>query len=172
MLFEMARMAIEDEPGSMTLHPAAFRNHHAHVPDVRGGRGGDVPMSVEATRSLRPMLEAFGTNATFRLVVFTMDETIYGRELGPLAATLDVRRRAVVVHRRAGRHQALPQGAHRTRGLHQDVGLHRRHPRVPVDPGPSTCRAAWTVSTWPSWSCFQARGQGADAVHGLVATDK
>jgi len=85
MLFEMARMASEDGL-VMTLHPAAYRNHHTETfltygPDV----GGDVPMSVEATRGLQPMLDAFGTNPTFRLVVFTMDETIYGRELGPLA---------------------------------------------------------------------------------------
>ena len=85
MLFEMARMASEDGL-VMTLHPAAYRNHHTQTfetygPDV----GADVPMTVEATRALQPMLNAFGTNPTFRLVVFTMDETIYGRELGPLA---------------------------------------------------------------------------------------
>jgi glucuronate isomerase len=85
MLFEMARMASEDGL-VMTLHPAAYRNHHTQTfetygPDV----GADVPMTVEATRALQPMLNAFGTNPTFRLVVFTMDESIYGRELGPLA---------------------------------------------------------------------------------------
>lgn len=85
MLFEMARMASEDGL-VMTLHPAAYRNHHTETfetygPDV----GADVPMTVEATRSLQPLLDAFGCNPTFRLVVFTMDETIYGRELGPLA---------------------------------------------------------------------------------------
>lgn len=85
MLFEMARMASEDGL-VMTLHPAAYRNHHTQTfetygPDV----GADVPMTVEATRALQPMLNAFGTNPTFRLVVFTMDENIYGRELGPLA---------------------------------------------------------------------------------------
>lgn len=86
MLFEMARMASEDGL-VMTLHPAVFRDHHTETferfgPDV----GGDLPIAVECVRALRPLLNAFGTNPNFRLVVFTMDETVYGRELGPLAA--------------------------------------------------------------------------------------
>lgn len=85
MVFEMARLATEDGL-VMTLHPAVFRDHHTataqqYGPDV----GCDIPITVEATRALQPMLDAFGTNENFKVVVFTMDETIFGRELGPLA---------------------------------------------------------------------------------------
>ncbi|MDR0959374.1 MAG: glucuronate isomerase [Propionibacteriaceae bacterium] len=85
MLFEQARMAADDGL-TMTLHPATYRNHHtptfrAFGPDV----GCDIPISVEFTRALHPLLNAFGTNPNFTLVVFTMDETVYSRELAPLA---------------------------------------------------------------------------------------
>jgi glucuronate isomerase len=85
MLFEQARMATQDGL-TMTLHPATYRNHHSQTfetygPDV----GADIPMSVEFTRSLHPLLDAFGTHPNFTLVLFTMDETTYSRELAPLA---------------------------------------------------------------------------------------
>ena len=85
MLFEQARMATDDGL-TMTMHPAVYRNHHTgtfrtYGPDV----GCDIPISVEFTRSLQPMLDAFGTNSNFTLVLFTVDETTYSRELAPLA---------------------------------------------------------------------------------------
>ena len=85
MLFEQARMAVDDGL-VMTLHPASLRNHHPATferfgPDV----GADIPISVEYTRALAPALGAFGTSPNFRLVLFTMDETVYSRELAPLA---------------------------------------------------------------------------------------
>ncbi len=85
MVFEMARMASEDGL-VMTLHPAVYRNHHTATFETYGADVGcDIPITVEATRALHPMLDAFGTNPTFKVVVFTMDETVFGRELGPLA---------------------------------------------------------------------------------------
>ncbi len=84
-MFEMARMASEDGL-VMTLHPAVYRNHHAPTFERFGSDvGGDIPMSVEFTRALAPMLSAFGTNPRFQVVLFTIDETVYSRELGPLA---------------------------------------------------------------------------------------
>ncbi len=85
MLFEQARMASQDGL-TMTIHPAVYRNHHTatfetYGPDV----GADIPMSVEYTRALQPLLDAFGTNPNFTLVLFTIDETVYSRELAPLA---------------------------------------------------------------------------------------
>jgi len=85
MLFEQARMAADDGL-TMTLHPAVYRNHHTgtfrtYGPDV----GCDIPISVEFTRSLQPMLDAFGTNPNFTVVLFTVDETTFSRELAPLA---------------------------------------------------------------------------------------
>ena len=84
-MFEQARMAADDGL-VMTLHPAVYRNHHQPTFDTYGADVGcDIPMSVEFTRSLRPMLSAFGKSAYFQLVVFTIDETVYSRELAPLA---------------------------------------------------------------------------------------
>src|SRR5690606_36020248 len=76
MLTEMARMSSEDGL-VMQLHPAVLRNHHSAThaelgPDV----GGDIPVQAEFTRSLRPLLERYGTHPNFRLVLFTIDETV------------------------------------------------------------------------------------------------
>lgn len=86
LLFEQARMASEDGL-VMTLHPAAWRNHHTTTferfgPDV----GADFPMRVDFTDPLQPMLDAFGTNPNFQVVLFTMDETTFSREIGPMAS--------------------------------------------------------------------------------------
>ncbi len=82
---DQARMACEDGL-TMTAHPAVARNHD---PDAfaRFGAdvGADIPLGVEATRGLQPLLAAFGNHPNFTLVLFTIDETVYSRELGPLA---------------------------------------------------------------------------------------
>ncbi|MQA33751.1 glucuronate isomerase [Modestobacter roseus] len=85
MLLEMARMSCDDGL-VMTLHPGVRRNHHAptlasHGPDT----GHDIPLRMEYTDALRPLLERFGTHPGLHLVLFTLDETVFSRELGPLA---------------------------------------------------------------------------------------
>jgi len=85
MLLEMARMSCADGL-VMTLHPAVRRNHHSPTgarfgPDT----GHDIPLRLELTDALRPLLERFGTHRGFHLVVFTVDETVWSRELAPLA---------------------------------------------------------------------------------------
>ena len=85
MLYTLAEMACEDGL-VMQLHPGVLRDHDraahaAYGPD----RGFDIPIAAEFTRALRPLLEAFGTRPEFRLVLFTVDETTYSRELAPLA---------------------------------------------------------------------------------------
>ncbi|MCK9899623.1 glucuronate isomerase [Frankia sp. Cpl3] len=85
MLLEMARMSCDDGL-VMMLHPAVRRGHHGptlatHGPDT----GHDIPIRVEFTDALRPLLERFGTHPNLRLVLFTLDETTYSRELAPLA---------------------------------------------------------------------------------------
>lgn len=85
-VFEQARMASEDGL-VMTLHPAVARNHHEPTFTAFGADVGcDFPTPVEFVNALKPMLNAFGTNPTFQLVVFTMDESVYSRELGPMAS--------------------------------------------------------------------------------------
>ncbi|WP_176611368.1 glucuronate isomerase [Actinomadura sp. WMMB 499] len=85
MLMEMARMSCDDGL-VMTLHPAVRRNHHTptlrrHGPDT----GHDVPLRVEFTDALRPLLERYGTAQGFQIVLFTLDESVFSREIAPLA---------------------------------------------------------------------------------------
>ncbi|WP_347350745.1 glucuronate isomerase [Intrasporangium sp.] len=85
MLVEMARMATEDGL-VMTLHPGVYRNHDTATAQRFGpDTGHDIPTAMEFTRGLQPLLDRFGNSAGFHLVVFTIDETVYSRELAPLA---------------------------------------------------------------------------------------
>ncbi len=85
MLFETARMSIEDGL-VLQLHPGVLRDHHDGVRASYGtDRGFDIPVPVDFVRGLRPLLSAFGREPRFRMVVFTVDETTYSRELAPLA---------------------------------------------------------------------------------------
>ncbi len=85
MLYEMARMSCEDGL-VMTLHPGVRRNHHQPTFERYGpDTGHDVPVAIEFTDALRPLLESFGTHRGFHLVVFTVDESAWSRELAPLA---------------------------------------------------------------------------------------
>jgi glucuronate isomerase len=85
MIFEMARMSVEDGL-VMTLHPAVRRNHHRPTAESYGSdTGHDIPIAVEFTDALRPLLEKFGTAAGFHLILFTTDETVFSREIAPLA---------------------------------------------------------------------------------------
>lgn len=85
MLFEMARMSTDDGL-VMMLHPAIRRNHHRPTAASFGpDTGHDIPLRVEFTDALRPLLENFGTHPNLNLVLFTVDETTYSREIAPLA---------------------------------------------------------------------------------------
>ena len=85
MLFVMAELSCVDGL-VMQLHPGVLRDHDRAVHAAYGADlGFDIPVGAEFTRSLRPLLEAFGTRPGFRLVLFTVDETAYSRELAPLA---------------------------------------------------------------------------------------
>lgn len=85
MLYEMARMSVEDGL-VMQLHPGVFRNHNPQIFAQYGAdRGFDIPVAAEFTHNLRPLLERFGNHPNFHLLLFTLDETTYTRELAPLA---------------------------------------------------------------------------------------
>ena len=47
--------------------------------------GADIPVQVEFTDALRPLLDRYGTHPNFQLVLFTLDETVFSREIAPLA---------------------------------------------------------------------------------------
>jgi glucuronate isomerase len=85
LLFEMARMACDDGL-VMQLHPGVLRNHHTPTLTVYGpDTGHDIPVATEFTRALRPLLERFGSYPNLRVVLFTVDEDVWSRELAPLA---------------------------------------------------------------------------------------
>ena len=85
MLLEMARMSVEDGL-VMTLHPGVRRNHHRPTLHASGAdTGHDIPLRGDFTDPLRPLLERFGTHPGLHLVLFTLDETVFSRELAPLA---------------------------------------------------------------------------------------
>ena len=85
MLFQMAAMSVEDGL-VMQLHPGVLRNYDSAVHSAYGAdMGYDIPVGAEITRSLQPLLERFGHAEGFGLVLFTVDETVYSRELAPIA---------------------------------------------------------------------------------------
>ncbi len=85
MLVEMARMSIEDGM-VMQLHPGVHRSHNAAVL-ARFGRdkGGDIPAAGEFVQALKPLLDLYGNDPRLTLILFTLDEDVYSRELAPLA---------------------------------------------------------------------------------------
>jgi glucuronate isomerase len=85
MLTEMARMSLDDGL-VMQLHPGSFRNHNAAL-FARFGRdkGADIPVATDYARALKPLLDRFGNDRRLTLILFTLDESAYARELAPLA---------------------------------------------------------------------------------------
>lgn len=137
MLMEMARMSAEDGL-VMQLHPGSWRDHNPWISRRYGSdMGADIPVAAEFTRNLRPLLNAYGNDPNFRLIVFMLDESTLSRELAPLA----------------GHYPALRLGppwwffdswngmtrfrelVHETCGLYNTVGFNddtRAYPSIPI----------------------------------------
>jgi glucuronate isomerase len=85
MLMEMARMSVEDGL-TMQIHPGVVRNHNRKIVDTFGlDKGCDIPSATDYVKNLKPLLNKFGNDPRLTLIVFTIDETTYSRELAPLA---------------------------------------------------------------------------------------
>ena len=85
MLTEMARMSLDDGL-VLQIHPGAFRNHNRALFESHGrDKGADVPSQTEYVKALKPLLNKFGNDPRLSIIVFTLDETSYSRELAPLA---------------------------------------------------------------------------------------
>ncbi len=85
MLMEMARMSIEDGL-VMQIHPGSDRNHNRLIYDKYGSdKGCDIPMQAEYTHNLKALLNKYGNDLRLTVIVFTLDEATYSRELAPLA---------------------------------------------------------------------------------------
>ena len=85
VLTEMAAMSLDDGL-VMQIHPGCFRNHNRGLFERFGrDKGADIPLRTEYVHALKPLLDRFGNEPGFTLVLFTLDESTYSRELGPLA---------------------------------------------------------------------------------------
>jgi glucuronate isomerase len=85
MLTEMARMSLDDGL-VMQIHPGSVRNHNRQVHE-RYGRdtGADIPRAMDYVHALQPLLNRFGNESSLTIIVFTLDESTFSRELAPLA---------------------------------------------------------------------------------------
>ncbi|HLB15094.1 MAG TPA: glucuronate isomerase [Burkholderiales bacterium] len=85
LLTEMARMSLDDGL-VMQIHPGSLRNHNPGVHAAFGrDKGADIPTCTDYVRDLKALLDRFGNEARLTVIVFTLDETAYSRELAPLA---------------------------------------------------------------------------------------
>ncbi|HQY34960.1 MAG TPA: glucuronate isomerase [Pseudomonadota bacterium] len=85
MLTEMARMSLDDGL-VLQIHPGALRSHNPWLLAHYGrDKGADLPSATEYVRALKPLLDRFGNERALSIIVFTLDETAYSRELAPLA---------------------------------------------------------------------------------------
>lgn len=92
VLTEMARMSLDDGL-VMQIHPGAFRNHNRWLFETYGrDKGADIPSPTEYVRHLKPLLDRHGNDPRLTLILFTLDETSYSRELAPLAGHYPVLR--------------------------------------------------------------------------------
>ncbi len=92
MLTEMARMSLDDGL-VMQIHPGSFRNHNPHVQRMFGrDKGADIPTRTDYAQALKPLLDRFGNEPKLTIILFTLDETSYARELAPLAGHYPVLR--------------------------------------------------------------------------------
>jgi len=85
MLTEMAKMSLDDG-FVLQIHPGSFRNHNRWLFESYGrDKGADIPMRTDYVRALKPLLDRFGNERNLTVILFTLDETVYARELAPLA---------------------------------------------------------------------------------------
>ncbi len=85
MLTEMARLSLDDGL-VMQIHPGCYRNHNPRLLQTFGrDKGADLPLPTNYVNALKPLLDAFGNESRLTIIVFTLDETTYSRELAPLA---------------------------------------------------------------------------------------
>jgi glucuronate isomerase len=85
ILTEMARMSIEDGL-VLQIHPGSFRDHNPYMFRCFGrDKGADIPVPTDYVKALKPLLDRFGNDRRLTVILFTLDESTYSRELAPLA---------------------------------------------------------------------------------------
>jgi glucuronate isomerase len=137
MIMEFARMSIEDGL-VMQFHVGSVRNHNWPVYERFGADSGcDIPQYSEFTLNLRPLLNRYGNDSRLRLILFTLDETVYSRELAPLAGHYPAVRLGPPwwFHDSVNGVQRYFEGVMETAGLHNTVGFNddtRAFPSIPA----------------------------------------
>jgi glucuronate isomerase len=85
MLTEMALMSCDDGM-VMQIHPGSWRNHNpALFAHFGPNMGADIPTPTDYVAALKPMLDRVGNRSDLNVILFTLDESAYARELAPLA---------------------------------------------------------------------------------------
>jgi glucuronate isomerase len=84
MLVEMAQMSVEDGL-VMQIHAGSRRNTNAplfasHGPDM----GADIPGVIDWVAGMGPLLNRVGNAPNLNVILFTLDESSYARELAPM----------------------------------------------------------------------------------------
>jgi glucuronate isomerase len=125
MLTEMARMSLDDGL-VMQIHPGSFRNHNRQVFERFGrDKGADIPTSTDYVRALKPLLDRFDNEAGLSVILFTLDETAYARELAPLAGHYPILKLGPAwwFHDSPGGMRRFREQTTETAGFHNTVGF-------------------------------------------------
>ena len=70
----------------MQIHAGSQRNHNAQLFARYGrDRGADIPAPTNYVHALAPLLDRYGNEPALQIILFTLDESAYSRELAPLA---------------------------------------------------------------------------------------
>ncbi len=137
MIVESARMSIEDGL-VMQFHVGSVRNHNQFIFDRFGpDKGSDIPQRSEFTHNLRPLLDKYGHDSRLTLVLFTLDEATYSRELAPLAGHYPALKLGPPwwFHDSINGMMRYLEGVMETAGLHNTVGFNddtRAFASIPV----------------------------------------
>jgi len=137
MIMEFARMSIEDGL-VMQFHVGSVRNHNRLVFERFGAdMGSDIPQRSEFTHNLHPLLNRYGNGSRLALILFTLDETAYSRELAPLAGHYPAIRLGPPwwFHDSPNGLRRYFEGVMETAGLHNTVGFNddtRAFPSIPA----------------------------------------
>jgi glucuronate isomerase len=110
----------------MQLHAGSYRDHDRLLFGRFGPAiGGDIPMACEFTRNLHPLLNAYGNDPRFRLIVYTLDESTYARELAPLAGVYPAMRLGAAwwFHDSIEGMRRYRQRTSETAGIHNTAGF-------------------------------------------------
>ena len=154
MLTVMAGMSLDDGL-VMQIHPGSWRNHNAELYRRFGANiGADIPTPTDYVRALKPLLDRYGNEARLTIILFTLDESTYARELAPLAGHYPVLKLGPAwwFHDSPEGMRRFRRQRHRDRRFLQHGWIQRRYARVAVDTRHATTwRGASTVDFLPNW---------------------